>query len=239
MEFNTTGLKQPYNLTSFSYFLASIAIHVFLLMLLIHVSSSTSNYVVPQQTKKLISKVIQAQLVYLNDSKTIEAENMPKETSISTQNHSTINRDDTSQYDDKNEYLGASYEAQPNNQSDLTIANKPQTQNRKTKTKTLSALNSLEKLRRDIANENVHLSSKDSLQQYLDNKHYIPPSKTRFQQLPEAKAKKLEVNCNTTLFKGLTILGGLLGGSIKCNSFNGSQQYIGDRLEKLGKKKTE
>jgi len=49
----------------------------------------------------------------------------------------------------------------------------------------------------------------------------------------------VSVNCNSTFNKGIKMLSGLLGGSIKCTSYNGSQKFIDARLEKLGKQRKE
>ena len=46
-------------------------------------------------------------------------------------------------------------------------------------------------------------SAKDSYQSYQQQKNYIPPSKTKFNQLPEAKAKEVRVNCDNNFVVGL------------------------------------
>ena len=64
----------------------------------------------------------------------------------------------------------------------------------------------------------------------------MPRTSTNFEQLPEAKAAEVNVSCNNMLNKSMMAMSGLLGGTIKCNSFNGSQKYINKRLDKLGVK---
>ncbi|MEW6989141.1 hypothetical protein AADZ91_00515 [Colwelliaceae bacterium 6441] len=83
----------------------------------------------------------------------------------------------------------------------------------------------------------INDSANMNYQQFITDKNTIAVSKSKFNQLPEAKARKVEVDCSNTFNKGITMLSGLLGGSIKCNSFNGSQQYIDARLKKMGAKK--
>lgn len=64
----------------------------------------------------------------------------------------------------------------------------------------------------------------------------MPRTSTNFDQLPEAKTVEVNASCNNALNKSMMAMSGLLGGTIKCNIFNGSQKYINKRLDKLGVK---
>jgi hypothetical protein len=99
-----------------------------------------------------------------------------------------------------------------------------------------SRLNSLQSLREKMNQQTYKQSANDHYQAFVASKNFIPRSATKFNQLAEAKPVTIKVDCDNTFNKGMMIVSGLLGGGIKCNSFNGSQKYIDKRLEKLGKK---
>jgi hypothetical protein len=52
----------------------------------------------------------------------------------------------------------------------------------------------------------------------------LPRTSTNFEQLPEAKTVEINASCNNALNKSMMAMSGFLGGTIKCNSFNGSQK---------------
>lgn len=75
----------------------------------------------------------------------------------------------------------------------------------------------------------------ESYQQYRQQKNSIPRSHTKFNQLPVPKAAKVTIKCDNGFAKGLTILSGLMGGSINCEKYTGHQKHIDKRLKKMGK----
>jgi len=103
--------------------------------------------------------------------------------------------------------------------------------------KTLSSSNTLQSLREKIDKESYKQQSKAAYESFVRSKNSLARSTTKFEQLPEAKAVEVNVSCNNTLNKSITIMSGLLGGTIKCNSFNESQKHIDRRLDKLGVKR--
>jgi len=98
------------------------------------------------------------------------------------------------------------------------------------------ASQALSSLKEKISQQNYTQSSQSNYQDYLNSKNTIPRSITKFKQISEAKAKRVEVNCNNAFYKGMMILSSLLKGSVKCTNYNGSQKFIDARLKKLGKK---
>jgi len=101
-----------------------------------------------------------------------------------------------------------------------------------------SANQALNSLKEEISQQNYSQSAQQNYQDYIKAKNTIPRSITKFEQVADAKAKAVEVNCNNVFYKGMMMLSGLLKGSVKCTSYNGSQKFIDARLKKLGKKVT-
>lgn len=85
--------------------------------------------------------------------------------------------------------------------------------------------------------QNIEKSSAlTSYNEFQQKKHFIPRSRNKFNQLPQPKAQKIAIKCNNTFTQGLTILSGLMGGTIQCEKFSNSQKYIDKRLKRMGKK---
>ena len=125
-----------------------------------------------------------------------------------------------------------------NNSSANELINKNKTMHFPEKTRAIfSASKALESLKSNIVQQNYKQSSQQHYQDYIKAKNAIPRSTTKFNEIPQAKAKTVNVNCKSTLNKGVMILSNLLGGSVKCSNFNGSQKFIDARLEKMGKRK--
>ena len=99
-----------------------------------------------------------------------------------------------------------------------------------------SAINALTSLRSKLNQQALSQSSENHYNELIKSRNSIPRSATKFAHIEEAKAKTVAVDCNSSLNKGITILSSILGGSIKCTSYNGTQKFIDARLEKLGKK---
>lgn len=198
---------------NFSSIFWSILIHVLILYLLLRITTSI-NKNTPQQTIPIIS----AQLLYKN-KKVVPDVKSSKTTVIQTANQIS-----------KNAEL-------KNSKNMEVLSEKSQVKEPLVVKKKVDALSSLKSLRENINSKIYHQNAKQAYKEYIANKNFIPRSTTKFNKLPEAKAVNIEVNCNSAVNKSLSVLSGLLGGSIKCTSFNGSQKFIDARLEKLGKKK--
>lgn len=93
----------------------------------------------------------------------------------------------------------------------------------------------LQSLKQDIDREHMQLGQEQAYQDFVARKNYIPPSSTKLDEIPEAKPVQVNVSCDNAFSKGLTILSNIMGGSVKCQRFNGAQKFIDARLEKLGK----
>jgi hypothetical protein len=91
---------------------------------------------------------------------------------------------------------------------------------------------SLEKLKNRLSAQIQKQSKIDNLHQYFTDKNTISPSITKFNQLPIAKAKIKEVDCNTnSLNIAVTAISGLLGGSVRCNSMPNLKRFLDDRAK--------
>jgi len=109
------------------------------------------------------------------------------------------------------------------------ITKKILTSNLSTKSISQSAL---EKLQQRLSNQAQEHANNDSYNQYLTDKNTIGPSITKFNQLPEAKAKIKEVDCNANVLNTtVTLLSGLLGGSIRCNSMPNLKAFLKKRAK--------
>lgn len=95
---------------------------------------------------------------------------------------------------------------------------------------------SLEKLKKRLSAKIQEQSQIDNLHQYFTDKNTISPSITKFNQLPIAKAKIKEVDCNTnSLNVAVTAISGLLGGSVRCNSMPNLKRFLDDRAKEKRK----
>lgn len=91
---------------------------------------------------------------------------------------------------------------------------------------------SLEKLKNRLSAQIQKQSQIDNLHQYFTDKNTISPSITKFNQLPIAKVKIKEVDCNTnSLNIAVTAISGLLGGSVRCNSMPNLKRFLDDRAK--------
>jgi hypothetical protein len=91
---------------------------------------------------------------------------------------------------------------------------------------------SLEKLKNRLNAQIQKQSQIDNLHHYFTDKNTISPSITKFNQLPIAKAKIKEVDCNTnSLNIAVTAISGLLGGSVRCNSMPNLKRFLDDRAK--------
>jgi len=94
---------------------------------------------------------------------------------------------------------------------------------------------SLEKLQQRLNTQALEFSQNDSFNQYLTEKNTIEPSTTKFNQLPVAKAKVKEVDCNaSSLNTAVMAISGLLGGSVRCNSMPDLKHFLDKRLKERG-----
>jgi hypothetical protein len=94
----------------------------------------------------------------------------------------------------------------------------------------------LEKLRNRLHNQAVLKSEQDSLDQYIADKNSIDRSSTKLYAVPEAKAKKVEVDCNASaLSTAVVVLSGLTGGSFRCNSQPNLKAFLKKRAEEKGR----
>jgi len=112
--------------------------------------------------------------------------------------------------------------------------------NRKVLTSDISsksiAESSLEKLQQRLNTQALEFSQNDSFNQYLTEKNTIAPSITKFNQLPVAKAKVKEVDCNgSSLNTTVMAISGLLGGSVRCNSMPDLKHFLDKRLKERGR----
>lgn len=90
----------------------------------------------------------------------------------------------------------------------------------------------LSKLQQRLSNQAQEHSSNDSFNQYLTDKNTIARSTTKLNQLPEAKAKTKEVDCNASAINtALTGLSYLLGGSVRCNSTPNLKAFLDKRAK--------
>lgn len=95
---------------------------------------------------------------------------------------------------------------------------------------------SLEKFKKHLNTQVQEDSQNDSFNQYLTEKNTITPSITKFNQLPTAKAKIKEVDCNNSkLNTAVTAISGLLGGSVRCNSMPNLKRFLDKRNNQRGK----
>ncbi len=109
------------------------------------------------------------------------------------------------------------------------ITKKILTSNLSTKNISQSAL---EKLQQRLSNQAQEHANNDSYNQYLTDKNTIARSTTKFNQLPEAKAKIKEVDCNANVLNtAVTLLSGLLGGSIRCNNMPNLKAFLKKRAK--------
>jgi len=203
-----------------SAFVYSVVIHILLLLALLTI---TPKLEAPQ---KQIIKIISAKLLYKKPTPApVEQakESVVQKSKIETRKKPTEKLN-------KNKIM-KEIEPAIKNEGEKKENNTP----RVTKQK-FSSFNSLQSLRERVNQQSYKQSANDHYQATVKSKNVIPRSTTKFKQLAEAKAVTIRVNCDNALNKGMMIMSGLLGGSVKCNSFNGSKKFIDERLEKLGKK---
>ena len=95
---------------------------------------------------------------------------------------------------------------------------------------------SLENLQRRLNEQLLESSQKESFNKYLADKNTIAPSVTKFNQLPVAKAKIKEVDCNASKLNiAVTAISGLLGGSVRCNSMPNLKRFLDNRAKEKRK----
>ena len=217
---------------AFYAFLSSILMHVALYFTILSFSSIN---ILP--TQREAKKVISAKLFYKSTKpkKTkMENKGKVKQKPLSKRHSAQIDNVDNT----KSAIINTEKKVlKPTRRSKVASNNALKVKNEKAPIKKFDALNALQSLRNKIDNQSYSQSKKEAYNEYVENKNFIPRSTTKLNQQPEAKAIEVRVNCNNVLNESLTFISGMLGGSIKCISFNGSQKYIDARLEKLGKKK--
>lgn len=98
-------------------------------------------------------------------------------------------------------------------------------------------MKALQSLQQNVERSNLKYNQELGYQDYVNSKNYILRSSTKLDEIPEAKPVQVNVNCDNAFSKSLTILSNIMGGSVKCQRFNGAQKFIDARLENLGKKK--
>jgi len=204
-----------------SAFIYSVIIHILLLLALLTI---TPKIEAPQ---KQIIKIISAKLFY---------KNKPKPTPVQQVKESSVQKNEVETKEKPEEKLNENKAKR-----EIRYAKKNQVVEKENISpeapkQNFSSLNSLQSLREKISQQSYNQSANDHYQASVERKNFIPRSATKFKQLAEAKPVTIKVDCDNTFNKGMMIMSGLLGGGIKCNSFNGSQRFIDKRLEKLGKK---
>jgi ATP-dependent Lon protease len=98
------------------------------------------------------------------------------------------------------------------------------------------AQTSLENLQGRLNDQLLEYSQKEGFNKYLADKNTIDPSVTKFNQLPVAKAKIKEVDCNASNVNiAVTAISGLFGGSVRCNSMPNLKGFLDKRTKEKGK----
>lgn len=120
-------------------------------------------------------------------------------------------------------------EITPNQQSNKKVLTSS------TSTKSITQT-SLENLQRRLNDQLLEYSQKESFNKYLADKNTIDASVTKFNQLPTAKAKIKEVDCNASKLNiAVTAISGLLGGSVRCNSMPNLKRFLDNRAKEKRK----
>ena len=228
-QINRLSIKLRFPSMATSAFFYSVFIHVAVLYALLNITPT----IAPPLQKKVI-KIISAKLFYKNESSTTVVEQKIK---VSERNNeqSNIKKTDTTTTTTTSESKAKSV-IEPLDKSKTTSQSKAKsviepldkiktTKNKNSEVKThkntttrrVSAQNSLQSLREQLNNQIRDQSAKEYYKAFVESKNFIPRSTTKFKQLPEAKAVDVKINCDSAFNKGVKIISGLLGGSIKCN----------------------
>jgi DNA mismatch repair ATPase MutL len=219
-----------------SAYIYSVLIHIVIFFTL-----SSFNPIVKNSPEKKTVKIISAKLFYnkitvktISNQKEKESgkstEQSTEQSSLEDHLINTSNSASTSKTEKVIKPVESSKITKKRNSEALT----KKTSVKKVPTKLFNSLNSLQSLRKNIDSKSYKKNGDEAYQAFVKNKNFIPQSTTKYNQIPEAKAVDIKVNCNNAFNKSMTVISGLLGGTIKCNSFNGSQKHIDARLEKLG-----
>ncbi len=210
----------------FSAFLYSVIIHTVVLLVLLSISPTVIKPVSPKVIKTISAKLFSSKKVASvtneQDNKNPKHFNGPK---IVKTNDKIIKEVDVKK----------AVKSLANNKVDINKTSAAETL--AVKKQKFSSFSSLKSLQGSISEKSFKESADIAYKEYVESRNFIPKSTTKLNQIPEAKPVTVELNCNSTFNKGMKILSGMLGGSIKCKSYNGSQKFIDARLIKLGKKK--
>jgi len=198
----------------------------------------------PQLTspEQKIIKVIQARLYNVPAAEIENRELSKRHEPIPIQDQQHIEINETTEIEQKPQLDDKGQQSTISEKNNKGVANAATNKNiidhHSNKTSAVfSSSKTLESLKARIEQQSYEQSAQQNYSDYIKAKNTISRSTTKFKEITEAKAKTVNVNCKSTLNKGVMILSSLLGGSVKCTNFNGSQKFIDARLEKLGKKK--
>lgn len=225
----------------------SIAIHTFVLIVLLQTSLSNNHLTNNiskgiQQTTHPLIKPIKASLFYTKQL--VQSDKPCEERTIEDAISTTSSPAPATNKQESVQTLKNAFTVDESSKSIIAkdklaeqqAENSKSTLNNKSPANTkhqFDAFSSLAKLSQQQDSYAMNASMNDHNQQREKDKNTIKKSINLYGKVPEAKAKKLEVNCQNAMLKGLSILGGLMGGSIKCNSYNGADKYINARLKKM------
>ena len=175
---------------------------------------------------KQLVEVIQARLYQLPTQEKVIKESDNNTPSLAQPNTVTTKTNETIKPEPTADTIN-----QKTNQSDQSQKTNTMTQKKEklakpitsTSVKADDAHQALQSLKSKITQQSYEQSAQQHYQDFIAAKNAIPRSITKVDEIPEAKAVAVNVNCNSTFNKGITILSGLLGGSVKCASYHGSQ----------------
>lgn len=207
-------------------FIYSLLIHGLLVTLVVYFSPKI------EQSSPVIHQIINAKLYNLPRTATPKSQKLSKETNNNKRTEQPsphVKTNTTKSTIEQQEITIKNTQDKPQNNTSLNTA---KAQNDKRNAIDLS----LDKLSKQLIDKAMKQGAIESYKEYVEEKNTIPKSTTRLNQLPEPKAVEVNVNCDNALSKGLTVISGLMGGTIRCNINKDFQKYIDARLEKMGKK---
>lgn len=91
---------------------------------------------------------------------------------------------------------------------------------------------SLRNLKKSISQQMQEQALKQSYDEYIESRNSIPKSVNKFipeGEAPEFKVKKTYVDCSNVAVKGLKILSGILGGTMRCNTSPALKEFLKER----------
>ncbi|NQY35989.1 MAG: hypothetical protein HRT37_13660 [Alteromonadaceae bacterium] len=210
-QINRLSIKLRFPSMATSAFFYSVFIHVAVLYALLNITPT----IAPPLQKKVI-KIISAKLFYKKESSTTVVEQKVKVSERSNE-QSNIKKTDTTTTTTTSQSKAKSVIDPLDKIKTTKNKNSEVKTHKNTTTRRVSAQNSLQSLREQLNNQIRDQSAKEYYKAFVESKNFIPRSTTKFKQLPEAKAVDVKINCDSAFNKGVKIISGLLGGSIKCN----------------------